>query len=134
MHDHRANIAAKLSEAELAYLRVFPVDTWRPGSPQPRDYAIREARDLVAPGALPTIASKRLATELSRYAASSWRFESHLPSLPGDVGGTKIALHRVLRLTGGQALGSRRIFDVCAMVDEFVNAGISTESCIGSGG
>ena len=131
-HDHRAAILEKLSPAEFAYLLAVPVSTWRLG-PQPRDLAIREARDLVAPGLLPTIAAKRLAVELLRYAATSWRFESHLSELPVGVGGTRIALHRVLRLNGGQTLGSRRIFDICLRCDECADAEISTESCIGSG-
>ena len=132
-HDHRAAIEAKLTPAELAYLRVYPVETWRIGGPAPRDYAVREARNVVAPNALPTIAARMLATELARYAASGWRHERHFASLPADVGGTKIVLHRVLRLSGGQTLGARRIFDICALVDECADAEISTESCIGSG-
>lgn len=128
-HDHRVSIEAKLTPAELAYIRVFPPHTWRPGAPQLRDYAIRDARDAVAPGRAPTPAARCLADELARYVAAAWRFEAHMAELSADAPAIKRALHRALRLSDGKPIGWRRIFDICLAVD-LHDAEMTARSCI----
>ncbi len=127
-HDHRARIEAKLTPAELAYIRVFPPHTWRPGAPQLRDFAVRDARDAVAPGELPTIAARRLAEALQRYVAAGWRHERHLAELSADTPDCRGVLHRVLRLNDGAPLRERRIADICKHVD-LHDAEMSRRSC-----
>ena len=126
-HDHRARIEAKLTPAELAYLRAYPPHLWRPGAPQLRDYAVREALERVAHGKAPTPAARALAEALRRYQAAGWRHDAHRDVLD-DAPQIKAALHRVLRLNDGVALGARRIFDIVRAVD-LHDAAMSGISC-----
>lgn len=78
-----------------------------------QDQAIADARQVVAPGARPTQAAEALATELRRYLAlDAWQAERNLAALPDAASSLRVALHRILQLNRGKALGWRRIYDV----------------------
>lgn len=77
-----------------------------------RDAAIRAARAGYFTDPRVTLAAKQLATALRAYAASNWRREQHLASLPDAVSGRHRAQHMVLRANNGKPLGWRRICEI----------------------
>ena len=71
-----------------------------------RAAAIRAARDLIAPDARPSQAADALVKALRTYTALAvWEVERHLVELPATAYPRRVALHRILRLNGGELRG-----------------------------
>ena len=71
-------------------------------------------RELVrqSPELRPTVAAMQTANDLSRYAATGWLRERHLPALPATCESRRVLMHLALRLNGGIPLGWRRLHDI----------------------
>jgi hypothetical protein len=89
-----------------------------------RDRLIRAARAELFPG-LATSAARALAKALGGYAAAGWRWEKDA-GLPAAASPRHRALYGILHANRGRVLGTRRIFDICAVFD----AEFARPSCI----
>jgi hypothetical protein len=83
-----------------------------------RDAAVRVALALM-PGVSRRGRAIALETALTRYlAGAAWRAERRLEVLPATATELQRALHQVARLSSGDGLRWRRIFDIGAGVQE----------------